>query len=135
MKAYRARQQPGPRRLVDPEQEELLRRRFTAHSPHALAEAARALQDEPDRLDELRRLDRPMLVIYGQDEQFWPASVQGSMAKRLGARLVEIPDVGHCPQKDAPHRTAMELLDFLATVDGLALPAPPAAEGVPGPRL
>ncbi|MGY1761432.1 alpha/beta fold hydrolase [Geodermatophilus sp. SYSU D00779] len=135
MKAYRARQRSGQRRLVDPERESFLRRQFIAHSPHALMEAARALQEEPNRLDELRRLDRPVLVLYGEDEKYWPASAQRHMAQCLRARLVEIPHAGHCPPIDDPCRTAVELRAFFTAVDGLAQPAPPAAEAVPGPPL
>lgn len=86
-----------------------LRRRDPAYDAHCWEVLAKtsgamwramapALLDQDDRLDRLGVLAMPTLVIVGdQDEAFIPDSRR--MAEALpDARLVVVPDAGHCPQ-------------------------------------
>ena len=136
VKAYRAQQPQGWRRpVVDDAQERFLRRRFTANDPRALLEGIEVLLCAEDRCAELRELGLPVLVAFGAGEPYWEARVQQDMAERLGAQVVEIPDAGHCAQLDNPRGTAAALLAFLTATDGVAQPAPPAAQLLPAALL
>lgn len=91
-----------------PASQELRRRdpAYDAHCWEVLAKAsgemwramAPTLLDQDDRLQRLGALAMPTLVIVGdQDEAFIPDSRR--MAEALpDARLVVVPDAGHCPQ-------------------------------------
>jgi pimeloyl-ACP methyl ester carboxylesterase len=75
---------------------------------------------QPDRIESLRSLGVPTLVIVGeQDTGFVPASER--MAKAIpGAQLAVIPDAGHSPQFEAPDAWWRALTGFL---DSMATPA------------
>ena len=89
-------------------------------SPVMWKTMAPALLDQEDRLDALRTLVVPTLVLVGdQDQPFIPDSER--MADAIpGARLVVIPDAGHCPQfeHEAPWWDA--LAGFLAEAPATA---------------
>jgi pimeloyl-ACP methyl ester carboxylesterase len=95
---------------------DFLRRRFLAGSAAMLQGMGDALRAEPDRVAELARLDLPMLVIYGVDDDAWPPAVQDEMAARLGATRVVVPDAAHSPAVENPAATAAELVNFLGAV-------------------
>ena len=61
---------------------------------------------------ELARLDLPMLVIYGEDDNAWSPAAQETMAQRLGARRLCIPAAMHSPAVEAPATTASALTQF-----------------------
>jgi pimeloyl-ACP methyl ester carboxylesterase len=58
----------------------------------------------------------PALVVMGVlDPDFRsPADEAGWIAEQLGAEAVLVPDAGHYPQSQQPHRTAEAVLAFLA---------------------
>ena len=91
-------------------------RRLRVCSPAMYAAMAIEITERPDRLDELRFLRVPTLVLVGeQDEPFLEP------ARRLrdaiaGARLVVLPDAGHSPQVEAPEAWWAAVSEFL---DGL----------------
>jgi len=91
-------------------------RRLRVCSPAMYAAMAIEITERPDRLDELRSLRVPTLVLVGeQDEPFLEP------ARRLrdaiaGARLVVLPDAGHSPQVEAPEAWWAAVSEFL---DGL----------------
>lgn len=74
------------------------------------------LCDHEDRLDRLRSLDVPTLVVVGdQDEAFLRQSEH--MAKVLpDARLVVLPDAGHAPQFEQPELWWRAIAAFLEEV-------------------
>ena len=96
--------------------EEFMHRRFVANSPVALLRHAEQLLSEPDSVDELAAVDLPVLVAFGPDDDAWPASVQGEMARRLGARVAVVDGAGHSPAAQQPTATATALLDFWSSV-------------------
>lgn len=99
-----------------PEVAALLRERFLAGSAAMLAGMGLALRTEPDRVDELRSLDLPTLVIYGVDDDAWPPAVQDEMAARLGAEVVRVPAAIHSPAIENPTPTAAALISFWLNV-------------------
>jgi 3-oxoadipate enol-lactonase len=71
---------------------------------------------QEDRLDALRSLSVPTLVLVGeQDRPLVGASKR--MAEAIpGARLAIIPDAGHSPQVEAPEAWAEVVRGFLASL-------------------
>lgn len=89
-----------------------LGRRMLANDPAGLILMARHMLAAPDRTAELARLDLPMLVIYGEDDNAWSPAAQEAMAQRLGARRFCIPAAMHSPAVEAPATTASALTQF-----------------------
>lgn len=89
-----------------------LGRRILANDPAGLILMARHMLAAPDRTAELARLDLPMLVIYGEDDNAWSPAAQEAMAQRLGARRFCIPAAMHSPAVEAPATTASALTQF-----------------------
>ena len=99
-----------------PEVAAILRERFLAGSAAMLTGMGLALRTEPDRIDELRALELPTLVIYGVADDAWPPAVQDEMAARLGADVVRIPAAIHSPAIENPPPTAAALIRFWLNV-------------------
>jgi pimeloyl-ACP methyl ester carboxylesterase len=100
-----------------PGYKEFGRRKMLASSPAMYAAMIRAITDVSgglDRLDDLRSLDLPALVIVGdQDEPFLKPSRR--MAEAIpGAELAVIPEAGHSPQFESPAAWWSALTTFLA---------------------
>ena len=72
----------------------------------ALLGMGAALQNEPDRVDELaavlRRRETPVAGDRRCDDDAWPVPDQHEMAVRLGTDLVIIPDAAHSPAVENP---------------------------------
>jgi pimeloyl-ACP methyl ester carboxylesterase len=98
-----------------PEIEAWLHGRFVANHPVGMLRMAEQLLSETDRTDELRALDLPLLVAFGDRDDVWSPELQAATAARLGARTAVWPGVGHSPAADAPEATAADLLGFWAT--------------------
>jgi 3-oxoadipate enol-lactonase len=89
------------------------RRSSSAMFAAMLAEMSSA----PSRLDDLRALDVPTLVVVGeQDEPFIDASVQLA-ATIPGARYELLADGGHSPQFEAPEAWFKAMTTFLDGLD------------------
>jgi len=86
---------------------------------HALTAASRATHDYlkqrplPDRLT---ALGKPLLVIFGEQDQRWRPSSAGLYRAVAGARVELLPGVGHSPIFEDPPRTAALLLTFISSV-------------------
>jgi pimeloyl-ACP methyl ester carboxylesterase len=89
-----------------------LGRRMRGNDPEGLILMAAHMLAAPDRTAELARLDLPMLVIYGEDDNAWSPDAQENMARRLGARRLCIPAAVHSPAVEAPATTAGALTQF-----------------------
>jgi pimeloyl-ACP methyl ester carboxylesterase len=89
-----------------------------ATSPHMWLALSGQMVEQADRLEELRSLPMPVLVVAGeQDEGFLrPSRVMSSVIP--GARLAVIPDAGHSPQFEAPEAWFEAVLAFLVEVAG-----------------
>jgi pimeloyl-ACP methyl ester carboxylesterase len=93
--------------------------------PISLIAMARYLLTCPDRTEELAALTRPpdaaaalpALVIYGEDDDAWPPTVQRRMARRLRAECSCIPGAAHSPAVEAPDTTARALTTFWNAAD------------------
>jgi pimeloyl-ACP methyl ester carboxylesterase len=85
---------------------------------HSLTSASSASDDYlrqralPTRLT---AIDRPLLVIFGQDDHRWRSSMSVAEYRELpGAQVEVVPGVGHSPMLEAPQRTADLVLAFAA---------------------
>jgi pimeloyl-ACP methyl ester carboxylesterase len=103
-----------------------LARRMLANDPSGLVLMARHMLAAPDRTAELARLDLPVLVIYGEDDNAWSPVAQETMAQRLGARRLCIPAAAHSPAVEAPATTASALTQFWDAAEAAPLPRPAA---------
>lgn len=112
MARYDPRWQQAPQELRD-----FLRARFVTSSAAGLRGMGDALLHEPDRVDELRSTDVPVLVLYGEADDAWLPTTQAGMAERLGARREVVAGAAHSPAAEQPAATAAVLLDFWASVE------------------
>jgi pimeloyl-ACP methyl ester carboxylesterase len=101
-----------------PEIEAFLRRRFVTNAPASLAAITRHLVDAPDLVDELSAVDVPKLIVFGENDDGWPPSVQIEMAKRLSVDYEVIAGAGHSAAVDQPDETRRVVATFWAAVDG-----------------
>jgi pimeloyl-ACP methyl ester carboxylesterase len=89
-----------------------LHRRLLANSPTALSAMAEQVLTTRDRTDELRQIEVPTLVLYGEHDDGWSPETQSEMAARLGAECVVVPGAVHSPAVEAPETTAAALVRF-----------------------
>ncbi|MFI7126356.1 alpha/beta fold hydrolase [Nonomuraea sp. NPDC050153] len=89
-----------------------LRRRLLTNSPTGLACMAEQVLSMHDRTDELRQIEVPTLVLYGEHDDGWPPEEQSEMAASLGAECVVVPGAVHSPAVEAPETTAAALVRF-----------------------
>lgn len=89
-----------------------LRKRLLANNPVALAAMTGQVLTMHDRTDELRQVEVPTLVLYGEHDDGWSPETQMEMAARLGAEAVVVPSAVHSPAVEAPETTAAALVRF-----------------------
>ncbi len=95
-----------------------------AHAARSVVETAGFLRGQAYRRG-IRELTCPVLLIHGQRDRLVPVTAARSMAKAHPAwTLVELPDIGHVPQLEAPAETARTIKTWLA---GTGMPAAHAA--------
>ncbi|MEV4171542.1 MULTISPECIES: alpha/beta fold hydrolase [unclassified Nonomuraea] len=104
-----------PEALAGDVPDEILRflhKRLLANSPTGLSCMAEQVLTMHDRTDELREIEVPTLVLYGEHDDGWPPEAQSEMAARLGAECVVVPGAVHSPAVEAPETTAAALVRF-----------------------
>ena len=72
------------------------------------------LTSRPDRLDELRSLDLPTLVVVGAEDRDFVGAAERMAAAIPGARHVVVPDAAHSPQFEHPEAWWAAVSGFLA---------------------
>lgn len=104
-------------RLARPELVEQIAGVIRRTPPAGAAGALRGMAIRPDRLDVLRRFDRPVLVIAGEEDEIVPRPESEAMAEAAPkGELVVVPGAGHLTPLEAPAVTDAALLDFLRRV-------------------
>jgi 3-oxoadipate enol-lactonase len=82
--------------------------------PAAFAAMARALANV-EMADEIGSITNETLVMIGLDDATTPPDLSYALHRGItGAKLVGIPDCGHCPQIQARDTFVASVLDFLA---------------------
>ena len=89
-----------------------LKERMLSNNPTGLATMASQLLSAEDKTEALADRNIPTFVLYGEDDDAWPCTLQAAMATRLGAEKVCIPGAGHNPNVEAPATTAHALTSF-----------------------
>ncbi len=85
-----------------------------ATSTDGVVGASAAMRDRPDSTPDLARLDIPVLVIHGAEDQMIPVAAAESMTAALPqAELVVIPGAGHLPNLEQPEIFNNAVLGFL----------------------
>ena len=96
----------------------LVRQGFLEHPPHALAHILRELIAAQPAVEalapELRRFERPVLLVAGQHDAPSVAASQALAAALPRARLVVVPDAGHVVNLERPAAFNTALQGFLA---------------------
>jgi pimeloyl-ACP methyl ester carboxylesterase len=89
-----------------------LNERMLSNNPTGMTTMASHLLSAEDKTDALAAHAIPAFVLYGEDDNAWPATEQAAMAARLGAQKLCIPAAGHNPNVEAPATTAHALTSF-----------------------
>jgi len=86
-----------------------------SYRPDGIARQMRAVVADASRVERLRRVDLPTLVIHGRDDKLVPSEAGADTARSIaGAELVVVPGMGHnIPAALAPE-IARITLDFIA---------------------
>ena len=89
-----------------------------SNNPTALVTmAANLLTAERQNRRRWHARDIPTLVLYGEDDNAWPPTLQAEMATRVGAQKFCIPGAAHNPNVEAPATTAHALTSFWAAAE------------------
>jgi pimeloyl-ACP methyl ester carboxylesterase len=87
----------------------------------ATSQAIRAYLDERSLPERLAPLGKPLLVLFGEEDQRWRPSSAADYKAVPGATVTMLPGIGHSPNLEDPPRTAAPLLAFTRAA---AAPAP-----------
>jgi pimeloyl-ACP methyl ester carboxylesterase len=98
-----------PQQLVDDT------RAMTYHALIATSHASDDYLNQRPMPDRLTGLGKPLLVIFGEQDQRWHSSYAALYRAVPGARVELLPGVGHSPMIEDPARTATILLNFTST--------------------
>lgn len=83
--------------------------------PTGAAAALRGRAERPDYADTLAHLERPALIVVGDEDAFTTREDAERMHALLkGSRLLWLPGVGHMPNLEQPQAFNTALADFLA---------------------
>jgi pimeloyl-ACP methyl ester carboxylesterase len=91
---------------------ELMQKRWLANDPRSLLLLGQTLMTFESVIPAIAATDVPIHVIYGEDDDAWPVSIQDQMAADLSAPVTVIANAGHCPNEDQPEKTAEVVADF-----------------------
>lgn len=89
-------------------------REMNLHVFAATSLAASAYLDELALPQRLAGLGRPLLVLFGEDDQRWRPSSAADYRVVPGARIEMLSGVGHSPSIEDPRRAAASVLAFTA---------------------
>jgi pimeloyl-ACP methyl ester carboxylesterase len=89
-----------------------LEARLLANNPTGLVTMATHLLKAEDKTAALAARNVPTFVLYGEDDNAWPAAQQSDMARILNAERTCIPGAAHNPNVEAPATTAHALSKF-----------------------
>lgn len=97
---------------------EEMRAWLDAAPPEGIAWAQEAMAARPDRLDVLRTVQVPSLVLRGAEDTLSTAEDHARMAEALGVDVVVVAGAGHMSALEDPEATARALGELYARVTG-----------------
>lgn len=95
---------------------EIYKKRWTSSDPRSTRTMALHLKNAQSLVDQISKLNIPVHVVYGENDDAWPLEMQDQMAKDLKAPVTIIKGAGHCPNEDDPVETANVLAKFWGTL-------------------
>lgn len=99
-------------------------------APQSIAAAQRAMAARPDSTETLARVNRPTLIVVGEEDRLTPPEAARQMQAALAAAELEIvPGAGHMTPVEQPQRFVallQQFLDDLEPVDRQGWPKRPA---------
>lgn len=84
-----------------------------AASREGIAAALSAMSERPDQSETLRRLQVPLLVLVGEDDEITPLAEAETIARLGRGELVQIAGAGHLSNLDEPRAFNEALLEHL----------------------
>ncbi|HEX5207999.1 MAG TPA: alpha/beta hydrolase [Steroidobacteraceae bacterium] len=97
-----------------PDVAEHVLRMMQSAPPAGAAAALRGRAERPDYARTLEQLDRPSLIVIGEEDAFTAREDADRMHLLLkGSRLLRLPGVGHMPNLEQPQAFNTALADFL----------------------
>ncbi|HZT01144.1 MAG TPA: alpha/beta hydrolase [Steroidobacteraceae bacterium] len=100
-----------------PDVAEHVLRMMRSAPPAGAAAALRGRAERPDYADTLEHLDRPALIVVGDDDAFTTRQDAERMQTLLkGSRLLWLPGVGHMPNLEQPQAFNTALAEFLTQI-------------------
>lgn len=95
---------------------------------HALVMRINAHDTNAAWRDKLRHVHIPVLILWGREDTFVDVSAGDWFARAMPQAIFTVYDhVGHLPQLEVPHSSAMDVHNFMANL-AVAAPAEEAAE-------
>ena len=91
---------------------QLMEKLWLANDPRWLLIQGKTLMTFESVIPAIAATKVPVHVIYGEDDDAWPISMQDQMAADLSALVTIIKNAGHCPNEDQPEATAKVVADF-----------------------
>ena len=97
----------------DEHQRALVRDMYALNEPKLMGQFIREFYNDSDpRVDLLREIECPTLVLVGEDDEALLESSRLMATEIAGATLVELPGVGHMTAIEAPRETGDALIDL-----------------------
>ena len=87
-------------------------KRWTSTDPKSLMATVDMIVNEPDRTDQLKKINIPFHTVYGEFDDAWSPAQQDAVAARIDAPVSVISGCGHCPNEEDPAQTAKVLVGF-----------------------
>lgn len=82
--------------------------------PAGVAAAQRGMAERPDRLRVLPRLDVPVLILVGEEDELTPPAEAQAMEREVrGGELITLPEAGHLASLERPETFNEALAGFL----------------------
>jgi len=84
-------------------------------SPQGMIAALLGMRDRPDATQSLERIEVPVLILHGADDQLIPVAEAESMHSAIkGSRLKVLPEAGHLLNMEQPELFNQAVRNFLA---------------------
>jgi 3-oxoadipate enol-lactonase len=94
------------------------REQMAATPPEGVAAALRAMAERPDSTETLEALNRPVLIVVGEEDSITPPADAERMHELIpGSDLEVVPNAGHMTPVEQPERFTAILLQFLDELD------------------
>lgn len=71
----------------------------------------------PSSREAIAQLQVPILILWGTKDRFIPIALGRKLVKYSSlAQLIELPDLGHCPQDEAPSLVNSQILQWVSRI-------------------